>query len=156
MHILTHFYILYHNNIIYLHIYMDKLRYNNNFEPQKCDFQPKNNLKLTLNMRKNAKLYLLSWALCFMWTKNYCLHKKLKFWMKGPDWKDQKSSSKYNPFMFSLRIIYTLCLMDKKGNRLREPTNRLILIIDESNWVHPKTSPYQHRKFRFGTKTVRW
>ena len=87
-------------------------------------------------MRKNAKLYLLSWALCFMWTKNYCLHKKLKFWMKGPDWKDQKSSSKYNPFMFSLRIIYTLCLMDKKENRLREPTNRLILILDESNWVH--------------------
>ena len=39
---------------------MDKLRYNNNFEPQKCDFQPKNNLKLTLNMQKNAKLYLLS------------------------------------------------------------------------------------------------
>jgi len=87
-------------------------------------------------MRKNAKLYLLSWALCFMWTKNYCLHKKLKFWMKGPDWKDQKSSSKYNPFMFSLRIIYTLCLMDKKENRLREPTNRLILILDESNRVH--------------------
>ena len=56
--------------------------------------------------------------------------------MKGPDWKDQKSSSKYNPFMFSLRIIYTLCLMDKKENRLREPTNRLILILDESNWVH--------------------
>ena len=89
-------------------------------------------------MRKNAKLYLLSWALCFMWTKNYCLHKKLKFWMKGPDWKDQKSSSKYNPFMFSLRIIYTLCLMDKKENRLREPTNRLILILEESNRVHDR------------------
>ena len=26
-------------------------------------FQPKNSLKLTLNMQKNAKLYLLSWAL---------------------------------------------------------------------------------------------
>ena len=89
-------------------------------------------------MRKNAKLYLLSWALCFMWTKNYCLHKKLKFWMKGPDWKDQKSSSKYNPFMFSLRIIYTLCLMDKKENRLREPTNRLILILEETNRVHDR------------------
>ena len=75
-------------------------------------FSHKNSLKLTLNMRRNAKLYLLSWALCFMWTKNYSLHKKLKLWMKGPDWKDQKSSSKYNPFMFSLRIIYTLCLLD--------------------------------------------
>ena len=91
-------------------------------------FSHKNSLKLTLNMRRNAKLYLLSWALCFMWTKNYSLHKKLKLWMKGPDWKDQKSSSKYNPFMFSLRIIYTLCLIGKKENRLREPTNRLILI----------------------------
>ena len=113
-------------------------------------------------MRKNAKLYLLSWALCFMWTKNYCLHKKLKFWMKGPDWKDQKSSSKYNPFMFSLRIIYTLCLMDKKENRLREPTNRLILILDESNWVHVRKPAliisYRNQNCPTGKcpKTPRW